>query len=66
MVMAHFLSRVTDPPFKDTFMALALYARHFPAFQSGTIHLRDVIYYIAVVYMALFASIRVMEARRWK
>jgi ABC-2 type transport system permease protein len=65
-VVSHFLSRVTDPPFKDTFMALALYARHFPPFQSGTIHLRDVVYYLAVTYIALFASIRVMEARRWK
>lgn len=65
-VVSHFLSRVTDPPFKDTFMALALYARHFPPFQSGSIHLRDVVYYLAVTYIALFASIRVMEARRWK
>jgi len=60
------VSRVTDPPLKDVFMALALYARHYPAFQSGTIHLRDVVYYVAVTYLALFASIRVMEARRWK
>ena len=66
IVLAHLVSRVTDPPLKDVFMALALYARHFPAFQSGTIHLRDVIYYLAVTYLALFASIRVMEARRWR
>jgi len=65
-VLSHFLSRVTDPPFKDTFMALALYTRHFPPFQAGTIHLRDVVYYLAVIYLALFAAVRVMEARRWK
>ena len=45
---------------------LRLYARHYPPFQIGTIHLRDVVYYVAVTYMALFAAIRVMEARRWK
>jgi ABC-2 type transport system permease protein len=32
----------------------------------GVIHLRDVIYYLALSYFALFASIRVLEARRWK
>jgi len=66
VLIAHLLSRVTDRPLKDTFMALALYARHFPPFQTGQIHLRDVIYYIVVTYVALFAAIRVMEARRWK
>ena len=47
-------------------MALALYARHFPPFQTGSIHLRDVVYYVALTYVALFAAIRVMETRRWK
>jgi len=66
VLIAHLLSRVTDRPLKDTFMALALYARHFPPFQTGQIHLRDVVYYVVVTYVALFAAIRVMEARRWK
>jgi ABC-2 type transport system permease protein len=65
-VIAHLLARVTDRPLKDMFMSLALYARHYPPFQIGTIHLRDVVYYVAVTYVALFAAIRVMEARRWK
>jgi ABC-2 type transport system permease protein len=66
VLIAHLLARVTDRPLKDMFMALALYARHFPPFQSGAIHLRDVVYYVAVSYVALFAAVRVMEARRWK
>jgi gliding motility-associated transport system permease protein len=66
VLIAHLLARVTDRPLKDMFMALALYARHYPPFQIGTIHLRDVVYYVVVTYMALFAAIRVMEARRWK
>lgn len=66
VLIAHLLARVTDRPLKDTFMALALYARHFPPFQTGQIHLRDVVYYVVVTYVALFAAIRVMEARRWK
>src|SRR5262245_6492632 len=45
LVLSHFLARVTDRPFKDVLMALALFARHFPPFQVGTIHIRDVVYY---------------------
>lgn len=66
VLLSHLLSRVTDAPLKDIFMALALYARHYPAFKVGVIHLRDVVYYLALIYVALFAAIRVMEARRWK
>jgi len=66
ILIAHLLARVTDRPLKEMFMALALYARHFPPFQSGAIHLRDVVYYVTVTYVALFAAVRVMEARRWK
>ena len=66
MVIAHLVSRVTDQPLKDVFMALALYARHYPPFQMGAINVRDVVYYIAVTYVALFAAVRVMEARRWR
>jgi gliding motility-associated transport system permease protein len=66
ILIAHLVARVTDRPLKDMFMALALYARHFPPFQAGAIHLRDVVYYVVVSYVALFAAVRVMEARRWK
>lgn len=66
ILIAHLVARVTDRPLKDMFMAVALYARHFPPFQSGAIHLRDVVYYVVVSYVALFAAVRVMEARRWK
>ena len=63
---SHLLARVTDRPLKDVFMSLALFARHFPPFQIGAIHMRDVVYYVALTYVALFGAIRVMEARRWK
>jgi ABC-2 type transport system permease protein len=66
LVICHFVAQVTDNPFKDVFMALALFARHFPGFQSGTVNLRDVAYYLLVTYVALFAATRVLEARRWR
>ena len=46
--------------------AIALHNAHFPPFQSGQVHLRDVAYYLLVTWVALFATTRVLEARRWR
>jgi ABC-2 type transport system permease protein len=32
----------------------------------GAINVRDIVYYVVVTYVALFAAVRVMEARRWR
>ena len=66
LVLCWLLAKVTEKPFADVFLAIALWGRHFPPFQTGTIHARDVVYYLAVTYVALFAATRVLEARRWR
>jgi ABC-2 type transport system permease protein len=66
LLLAWLLARVTEPPFSSLFAGLALHNAHFPPFQAGTVHLRDVIYYGLVTWVALFAAIRVVEARRWR
>jgi ABC-2 type transport system permease protein len=66
MVLAWMLVRVTERPFNDVFAALAIHGKHFLPFQMGAIHLRDVVYYLMVTLVALFAAVRVMEARRWR
>jgi ABC-2 type transport system permease protein len=66
MIVAWLLARVTERPLNEVFLALALYHRHFPPFQVGVVHLRDVVYYLAVTYFALFCATRVLEARRWR
>jgi ABC-2 type transport system permease protein len=66
LVICWLLAKVTERPFTDIFTALALWQRHFPPFQAGQVHVRDVVYYLCVTYLALFASTRVMEARRWR
>jgi ABC-2 type transport system permease protein len=66
IVICWSLSRITEPPFKDLFNHLAIWQKHFPPFQQGTIHLRDVVYYLLLTYAALFGATRVMEARRWR
>jgi ABC-2 type transport system permease protein len=57
---------VTDRPLSDVFAAMDLYTQHFKPFQSGLIHVRDVVFYLALTYVFLFGATRVVEARRWK
>jgi ABC-2 type transport system permease protein len=66
LVVSWWIGRVTDRPLSSIFESLALYNLHFPPFQSGIIHLRDVVYYLAITYVALFTATRVVEARRWR
>ena len=66
LLICWLLSRVTERPLKEIFKSLALYQDHFPPFQQGLIHVRDVVYYLALTYVALFAATRVLEARRWR
>lgn len=66
MVLAWMLVQVTERPFKDVFANLAIHGKHFLPFQQGTIHLRDVVYYLMVTTVSLFTAVRVMEARRWR
>jgi ABC-2 type transport system permease protein len=66
LIVCWLLARVTERPFTDVFVALALHGRHFPPFQAGAVHIRDVGYYLMVIYVALFSATRVMEARRWR
>lgn len=66
LLVSWLLSNVTERPFSALFTALALHGRHFQPFQSGIVHVRDVVYYLAVTFVALFAATRVLEARRWR
>jgi ABC-2 type transport system permease protein len=66
MIVFWFVGRVTERPLSTIFENLALWSMHFPPFQAGIVHLRDVIYYFAVTYVALFGATRILEARRWR
>ena len=65
-LVAWLLASVTEPPFSALLAAIALHNAHFPPFQSGQVHLRDVAYSRLVTWVALFATTRVLEARRWR
>jgi ABC-2 type transport system permease protein len=66
LLMCWLLARITEQPLADVFSALSLWNQHFPPFQAGLVHVRDVAYYLVLTYVALFASTRVLEARRWR
>ncbi len=66
LIVCWLVSQVTERPFSEIFSALALHQQHFPPFQSGIVHVRDVVYYLAITYVGLFAATRVLEARRWR
>jgi ABC-2 type transport system permease protein len=66
LLMAWMLARVTERPFSEFFLSIALFHKHFTPFGRGVIHLRDIVYYLALIYFSLFAATRVLEARRWR
>jgi ABC-2 type transport system permease protein len=66
LLLSWLLAQVTDRPFSELFTALALHGKHFQPFQKGIVHVRDVVYYLAVTWIALFSATRVIEARRWR
>jgi ABC-2 type transport system permease protein len=66
MFLLWHLSRVVEPPLSDVLSGLALHAIHFYGFQIGVLHVRDVVYYLAVTYFFLLLATKVMEARRWE
>lgn len=66
LLVCWLLAAVSERPFNEIVTALALHGMHFTPFQVGIIHVRDVVYYLLVTYVFLFASTRVLEARRWR
>lgn len=66
LLVCWLLAGVTERPLNDVFQALALHNLHFTPFRSGIVHVRDVVYYLVVTWVALFAATRVVEARRWR
>lgn len=66
LIVCWLLARITAQPLSDVFSALSLWNQHFPPFQAGLVHVRDVAYYLLVTYVALFGATRVLEARRWR
>ena len=66
MILLYPLGGMVERPLDDVLRGLGIWHRHFPPFQTGMLTVRDVVYYLTVMYFALFLSIRALEARRWR
>lgn len=66
LLICWLLAAISDRPLNEVVTAMALHGVHFAPFQAGIVHVRDVFYYLVVTYVFLFASTRVLEARRWR
>lgn len=65
LVLAWQLSSRVDPPFDVLFSFLALHNKHFLPFMQGSIHVRDIVYYVSVTFLYLLLTRQVLAARRW-
>ena len=52
------------PPVSDVLSYLSIIT-HYNDFQRGLIDTKDIVYYIAVIAIALFLAVRTLETRRW-
>ncbi|MEZ4400137.1 MAG: ABC transporter permease [Kofleriaceae bacterium] len=67
LVLLFQLSKVLDPPLRMVVAELDLWWIHFQqGFMRGVFNLKDLIYYLAVVYFFLLLAVKTMEAKRWQ
>ncbi len=66
LILSWLVGSHTERPLSDVFTALAFHGKHFQPFQAGIVHVRDVVYYAMVSYVALFAATLSLSARRWR
>ncbi len=61
------LAKKLDAPVSDVLKELDLWWVHFQqGFMRGVLNLKDIIYYLAVIYFFLLLAVKTMEAKRWQ
>ncbi len=67
MVLLYMFAKKLDSPVRDVLQELDLWWVHFQnGFMRGVLNLKDVIYYLAVIYFFLLLAVKTMEAKRWQ
>ena len=67
MLLFYQLSKKLDSPVKEVFEQLDLWWLHFQnSFMRGVLNLKDVVYYVAVIYFFLLLSVKTLEGKRWQ
>ena len=66
MLLLWLVARQTEPPINEFIEGLALHHARQRPFMQGLLRLENVVYYLAVTFAFLVASIKTLEARRWR
>jgi ABC-2 type transport system permease protein len=60
------VAKATEPPLNQFLNSLAVHHENFRPFMQGILQPSGVIFYLVFTYAFLFASVKVLEARRWQ
>jgi ABC-2 type transport system permease protein len=66
MILLWLVAKASEPPLNEYLSRLALHHENFRPFMQGILEPTRVVYYLIVTYAFLFASTKVLEARRWR
>jgi len=66
MLLFWLLANVTAPPLSGIFGYMALHNKHFLPFMKGMVNVRDIVFYLSVIFFFLMLTTKVIEARRWR
>lgn len=67
MVLLYMFAKKLDSPVREVLQELDLWWVHFQnGFMRGVLNLKDVIYYVAVIYFFLLLAVKTLEAKRWQ
>jgi ABC-2 type transport system permease protein len=65
-VLLWMVAKATEPPLNQYLGTLAVHHENFRPFMQGILQPSGVIFYLVFTYAFLFASVKVLEARRWQ
>lgn len=65
-VLLWMVAKASEPPLNQYLSALAVHHENFRPFMQGILQPSGVIFYLVFTYAFLFASVKVLEARRWQ
>jgi ABC-2 type transport system permease protein len=65
-VLLWMVAKATEPPLNQFVSALAVHHENFRPFMNGILLPSGVVFYVLFTYAFLFASTKVLEARRWQ
>lgn len=65
-VLLWMVAKATEPPLNQYLGSLAVHHENFRPFMQGILQPSGVVFYLVFTYAFLFASVKVLEARRWQ